>query len=285
MNRITFPHAAQSIHAQASGFIGQLKSHVASQASQLDKLSRSLHTPSELADSAAGLAALREQLNSLLFSGFAVALTPYQYRIGTQQRLSADTAATFAAQKLTEQYDPVSGKHGLALVITGSTESTFAANLSAITTLLAFPEWLAVTDHAQKNAILAIEKMQIPARRLNPYWRTDDYAYQAPLSTTQHYLSAELAQAQACAESAVSPVERLKQLAALQSQTMDTLLTDVSNFIRLFQGQCYAVRLTGTPANMAKQLRETRISAEPYSTLFLMVSDQEPTFFYQMVNV
>lgn len=285
MKNISYPATANNVHTQAAEFISQLKSHITNQASKLDAIKSPLHTKSELADNAASLLQLRDELNNLLFDGYAIALTPYQYRIGTENRLSADNAATFAAEKLTEQYDPITGQHGLAIIITASTESDFANKISKIANLLAFPEWLALSDYAAKHAVLPIEKMQIPAKRLNPYWRKDDYSTQAPLSTNDELVGAELAQAEARAENATSPVERLKSLASIQTQLLDQLSQDIVDFIGLFNGQCYALKLTGTPSNMAKQLRDASISSEPYSSLFLMVSKTEPTFFYQMVDV
>ncbi|PMT73895.1 hypothetical protein C1S86_24385 [Vibrio parahaemolyticus] len=285
MNKLTFPQAANNIHTQASDFISQLKDHVTSQSAKLDALKNPLHTQSELAANAAGLLSLRDELNNLLFDGHAIAFTPYQYRIGTENRLSADNAAKFAAKKLTEQYDPISGQHGLAIFITASTESDFANKISTISKLLPFPEWIALSDMATKHAVLTIEKMQIPPKRLNPYWREDDYSNQAPLSTSDDLIGAELAQAEAIAENATSPVARLKSLASIQTQQLDQLSNDITAFIALFTGECYAMRLTGTTSSMATQLRDASISSEPYSTLFLMVSKTEPIFFYQMVDV
>lgn len=285
MNSIKFPSTTQGIHKQLATFIGQLKSHVSSQAGKLDKLSSPLHTPSELTSDAQNLIDLRDQLNALLFSGHACAFTPYQYRIGTNQTLSADSAAEFAANKLTDQHDSIQGQHGLALFVTAYNESTFASNLTSITKILPFPEWLAVADKAAKNAVLDIEKMQVPDAKLNPYWRNEDYSSQNPLDTAEQLLGSEIAQAEAVAESDISPVERLKQLATIQNESLNQLLNDTNNFISLFNGQVYALKLTGTPDNMAKQLREASISSEPYSTLFLMVSNDEPTFFYEIVNV
>lgn len=285
MNSIKFPSTTQDIHEQLTTFIGQLKSHVSSQAEKLDKLPSPLHTPSDLANDAQSLIELREQLNSLLFSGHAIAFTPYQYRIGSKQTLSADTAAEFAAEKLTDLRDPIGGQHGLALLVTDYNQSSFANSLASITQILPFPEWLAVADKAAKTAVLDIEKMQIPDAKLNPYWRKEDYSNQNPLDTTERLLGSEIAQAEAVAESDISPVERLKQLATIQNESLTQLLDDTNNFISLFNGQVYALKLTGTPDNMAKQLREASISSEPYSTLFLMVSNDEPTFFYEMVNV
>ena len=99
------------------------------------------------------------------FSGHAIALNPYQYRIGNNGVLSADTAASFAADKLTEQLDSINASYGLALVVTASNESTFAKNVQSITNVLAFPEWLATADKAAQNAVLELNKMQIPQKR------------------------------------------------------------------------------------------------------------------------
>lgn len=284
MNNLQFPETTQSIHDQLTGFINQLKSHVSEQSAKLDEI-ESLHTPSSLAGDASSLINLRNELNDLLFSGHAIALTPYQYRIGNNGVLSADTAASFAADKLTEQLDSINASYGLALVITASNESTFAKNVQSITNVLAFPEWLATADKAAQNAVLELNKMQIPQKRLNPYWRNDNYALQKPLFDTEQLLNDEIAQAEAVAESNTKPTDRLKQLAQKQSESLTQLLNSVSTLISLFNGQCYAIKLTGSPANMADQLRDSVTSSEPYSTLFLMASDKEPTFFYEMVDV
>lgn len=285
MNTLQFPSATADIHAEVTSFINELKTHVSNQAGNLDELSSPFHTPSDISESAAELSALRDELNSLLFSGHAIALTPYQYNIGNDQFLSADSALNFAAQKLTDQYDSIKGSFGLALIITGYSESVFANNLVTLTNVLAFPEWKAVADHASKNAVLEIEKMQIPATRNNPYWRQDDYGHQTPLSESEQLIGSEISLAEAAAESATSPVERLKQLATLQNQMADELISNVESIISLFSGQCYAVKLSGTPQQMAETLQDTTISTDPHSTMFLMVSEQEPTFFYQMVGV
>ncbi len=283
MNTIAFPTTAQGIHDQLSSFISQLKTHVSSQAGQLEGLD--IHTPSELAVDATSLSGISEQITNLLFTGYALAFTPYQYRIGNDGRLAADTALTFAADKLTDSVDSIKGKHGLALAVTASDESTLAKRLQAITQLLAFPEWLAAADHAAKHAVLAIEKLQIPGERLNPYWHADDYALQQPLASTQVQLYAENATAEATAESNIKPTDRLKQLATQQNTRLTQLLADMTQLIALFSGSCSAIKLTGTPNQMAKTLKESSISSEPYSVLFLLVSNTKPTFFYEMVNV
>lgn len=282
MKTIAFPSTAQGIHNQLSSFISQLKTHVSSQAGKLDALD--VHTPSELATEAVSLSDINEQITHLLFTGYGLAFTPYQYRIGNDGLLSADTALAFAAEKLTDSLDPVHGSYGLALAVTASDESTLASRLQTITKLLAFPEWLAAADHAAKHAVLAIEKLQIPGERLNPYWHTDDYALEQPLANTQWQLYAESATAEATAESNIKPTDRLKQLATQQNTRLTQLLTDMTQLIALFSGSCSAIKLTGTPDQMAKTLKESSISGEPYSVLFLLLSDTKPTFFYEMVN-
>lgn len=283
MKTVAFPGTAQGIHDQLSNFINQLTTHVSSQAGQLDDLG--IHTPSELAEDAASLSGINDQITNLLFTGYALTFTPYQYRIGNNGLLAADTALAFAADKLADSLDPVHGAFGLALAVTASDESTLARRLQTITKLFAFPEWLAATDHATKHAVLAIEKLQIPGERLNPYWHTDDYALQQPLASTQAQLYAENATVEATAESNISPTDRLKQLATQQNTRLTQLLADMTQLIALFSGSCSAIKLTGTPNQMAKTLKESTISGEPYSVLFLLVSDTKPTFFYEMVNV
>jgi len=283
MNIIRFPPSTQNIHDQLSSFIGQLKAHVSNQAEKLDELV--IHTPSELAEDAVNLSGINDQITNLLFTGYGLAFTPYQYRIGNDGLLAADTALSFAAEKLTDSLDLVNGSYGLALVVTASDESTLASRLQAITKLLAFPEWLAAADHATKHAVLAIEKLQIPGERLNPYWHADDYALQQPLASTQVQLCAENATIEAIAESNISPTDRLKQLATQQNTRLTQLLADMTQLIALFSGSCSAIKLTGTPNQMAKTLKESSISSEPYSVLFLLVSSTKPTFFYEMVNV
>lgn len=282
---ISFPSSANAIHQPLADFIEQLKGQVTTQKAKLDDIQSPVYTPSALADSASELNALRDELNALLFSGFAIGFNPYQYRIGNDGKLSANTALSFAAEKLTDSKEPITGNYGLALVVSAASESQLASQLESLVSLLPFPEWVNCYHLAAKNAVMAVEKMQVPTARLNPHWRADDFSNNQPLADTFAYLDAELATSESVAESATNPVERLKQLADVKNQVLSKLLDDMAVFIASFQGDCTAIKLTGTPSQMAKQLSETSVSEQAYSSVFLLVSDDEPTFFYQMVGV
>lgn len=282
---ISFPDSANAIYQPLADFIDQLKGQVNSQKAKLDDLQSPVYTPSSLASSAAELNALRNELNALLFSGFAIGFNPYQYRIGNDGKLSANTALTFAAEKLHDSRDAITGSYGLALIVSASSESVFAQNLQTIIQLMPFLEWTHCYHLAAKHAVIPVEKMQVPTARLNPRWRADDFQFSEPLTGTYQYLDAELATSESVAESATNPVDRLKQLADKKNQVLSKLVNDMNAFIATFQGDCTAIKLTGTTSQMAKQLQETTVSEEPYSTVFVMVSDTVPTFFYQMVGV
>lgn len=282
---ISFPSSADAIHQPLADFINQLKGQVSRQKAKLDALSSPVHTPSDLVDNASELNALRDELNALLFSGFAIGFTPYQYRVGNDGKLSANAALSFAAEKLTDSKEPITGQYGLALIVSASSESQLASLLQTLVSLLPFPEWVNGCHLAAKHAVMDIEKMQVPSTRLNPHWRADDFANNAPLADAFVYLDTELAVSESVAESATSPVERLKQLADRKDQVLSQLLDDVSAFIATFAGDCTAIKLTGTPSQMAKQLLDTNVSEQAYSSVFLLVSEDEPTFFYQMVEV
>lgn len=282
---ISFPSSANAIHQPLADFIDQLKGQVTTQKAKLDDIQSPVYTPSALADSASQLNALRAELNTLLFSGFVIGFTPYQYRVGNDGKLSANTALAFAAEKLTDSKEPITGNYGLALVVSAASESQLASQLESLVSLLPFPEWVNCFHLSAKHAVMAVEKMQVPTARLNPHWRADDFSNNQPLADTFAYLDAELATSESVAESATNPVERLKQLADVKNQVLSKLLDDMAVFIASFQGECTAIKLTGTPSQMAKQLNETSVSEQAYSSVFLLVSDDEPIFFYQMVGV
>ena len=282
---ISFPSSANAIHQPLADFIDQLKGQVTTQKAKLDDIQSPVYTPSALADSANQLNSLRGELNTLLFSAFVIGFTPYQYRVGNDGKLSANTALAFAAEKLTDNKEPITANYGLALVISAASKSQLASQLQSLVNLLPFPEWVNCFHLSAKNAVMAVEKMQVPTARLNPHWRADDFSNNQPLANTYAYLDAELATSESVAESATNPVERLKQLADKKNQVLSKLLDDMGAFIASFYGDCTAIKLTGTPSQMAKQLSETSVSEQAYSSVFLLVSDDEPTFFYQMVGV
>lgn len=284
MKTIKAPGTITDVHQQASDFIEQLKMQIDTRSLNLNNID-GLHSPSPLASDATKLKPLRAQINDLLFAGNAIAFNPYQYRIGNDGVLSADSAKAFASEKLTEQLDSISARYGLALVVTAGNESQFAENLQTIIKLLPFPEWIQTATSAANHAVLTIESAQIPAKRFNPYWRDDDYSLQQPLARSEQLTGDELAQGESVAESGVSPVSRLQELAAIQVNRLSKLVTDTNNFLNTFTGQCYAIKLTGTPRDMARQLDDITISSEPLSALFLMTSNDEPVFFYEMFEL
>lgn len=285
MNNITFPSSAKSLLTGAQDFAEQANEQAQGQAGKLNALSEPFHTPSAIADDAASVAALRDELNTLLVSGYSLAINPYQYRADDDEFLSPGAAANIAADKLTASDVPALGAHGLALVVSASTESVFAQSVLDLVSVMPFPDWRTLADRASKSAVLDLEKMQIPTVRRGPFWLRDNLAQQVPLSSTEQLIGAMIARAEAVGESNTSPVERLKALAKMSADNLTQLAASADALTALFAGSCRALKLMGTPVSMAKQLREADWTGEPFSALFLMVCDTEPTYFYQMVNV
>ncbi|MGL4712275.1 MAG: hypothetical protein ACRCWP_06850 [Shewanella sp.] len=289
MNSISYPESIKSIALPANDFAQAMIEQVRVTQTRLDALP-ALHSPSPLSEQASQLQGLSDELMQLQCQGVSLCVTPYQYGVGLNGTLSADTALAFAAQQLlNEAAYSASGLgalvHGVALVVTAPTQSQFASRLSAVTDVLAFPQWLALSNLAAKHAVLAIERAQIPKARPAPYWQAINVSDCAPLHPINDTLSKGISVTGACATNAVSPVERLTQLAQKQVDRLALLQKHLQSLNALFSEQVYATTLSGLPAVMAKQLRDFRTDNQPHSTVLIVLCDTPPVFLNEALGL
>lgn len=287
MNTIQYPKSVLSIAQSAGDFSLAMIEQVRATQARLDALP-ALHSPSPLSEQASQLQGLSDELMQLQCQGVSLCVHPYQYGVGLNGTLSADTALAFAAQQLLNEaaYSAAGAlMHGVALVVTAEAQSQFASRLSAVTDVLAFPPWLALSNLAAKHAVLAIERAQIPKARPAPYWQALNVSDCAPLYPLNDALSNGISVAHACATNAISPVERLTQLAQKQVNRLTLLQKHLQSLNSLFSEQVYATSLSGLPAVMAKQLRDFRTDNQPHSAVLIILCDAPLKFLNEALGL
>lgn len=286
MNTITYPSSVRLIAEHLESFTPSLAQRAQAKLVKLNELAP-LHSPSHLSELASQLHELNDELMRLQCQAVSLCINPYQYGIGLNGTLSADTALAFAAQQLLNEsaYREVGLTHGVALVVTAPTPSQFASRLSAVTNVLAFPPWLSLSNLAAKHSVLAIERAQIPKARPAPYWQTLNVSDCAPLHDVNDVLTNAISVANACATNAVSPVDRLTQLAQKQMDRLTLLQKHLQSLSSLFSEQVYAIKLSGLPVVMAKQLRDFRTDNQPHSTVLIMLCGTPPIFLYEALGL
>lgn len=209
-----------------------------------------------------------------------ICLHPYQYGIGHKKTLSAPTALQLAVSGLSSP--DIAHLHvGIALVVTGRDANHFASTINTLAQIINHPAWVALSTQASAEALLSIEKMQIPREKLAPYWTETRLDFMSPRLDCAHALGS------ANAHNAVddtTPTERLISVALHQKHQLAQQKQVLMQLKSKFAGQCYALRLTGTTNAMKKQLTDFQTDNQPYASVLILLSnnEQELSLLYEM---
>lgn len=210
-----------------------------------------------------------------------ICLHPYQYGIGHKKTLSAPTALQLAANNGLSSSDIAHLPMGIALVVTGRDTNHFASNIYDITQIINHPAWVALSTLASAEALLPIEKMQIPRVHLAPYWTETRLDFISPRLDCVYALGSVNTHN---AVGDMTPTERLINAALHQKHQLAQQKQAAMQLREKFVGQCYALRLTGTANAMKKQLTDFQTDNQPYASVLILLSnnEQELSLLYEM---
>ncbi|MEF1204325.1 hypothetical protein [Photobacterium damselae] len=235
---------------------------------------------------------LAERLNSSSSESFAdnatistttqyLCLHPYLFGVGFNDTLSAPTALQIAANAVVSS--KTTHTQGIAMIVTGRDQSHFASQIRAISQVVTHPAWLQLSILSSNKSLLPITKMQIPRHKPSPSWTAGNLQFFNPLHDTHKTLHA----ANAHNIDAISPVERLITLANRQKKRLQQQQQALHDLREKYNGSCYAIRLSGSVSAMRKQLEEYQADNQPYSTVLLLLSDDDKnlSLLYEMFGL
>ncbi|KJG24759.1 hypothetical protein UB37_04535 [Photobacterium iliopiscarium] len=267
MNNIHYP---QSIQSQVTA----LSSSIDDKAQAIDDTIQRINHASSLEEQT------NEQRAGASLTKY-ICLHPYQYGIGHKKTLSAPTALHLAANGSLSSPDIAHLQVGIALVVTGRDANHFASNIDEIAKIINHPAWIALSTQASAEALLPIEKMQIPREKLAPYWTETRLDFISPRLDCTHVLGSANAHHTV---NDMTPTERLINVALHQKHQLAQQKQALMQLKAKFTGQCYALRLTGTTNAMKKQLTDFQTDNQPYASVLILLSnnEQELSLLYEM---
>ncbi|MCS3456096.1 3',5'-cyclic AMP phosphodiesterase CpdA [Aeromonas sp. BIGb0405] len=282
-----WPPSGASVHHQARAVLAQVPALADAAMGRLQAIaSRAQYRPHPLSGEAAALSGLRAQLDHLLVTGRALAVTPFLHGVGQvqgqQASLAAPNAVKALADKLQDGADPLlpTGQlHALAWLVTGNSAADLAAKLAPLCALLPLPEWCAALRRLEANNDI----MAKPTAAKVPRWRADEPLVWAPLRPAHLALGSELAQLESLARDSQSPIAKLQRLASRRAAHLNELASALDTLATL-SGQIYRWQGQGDVASLAAQLGQ---SSPPdhsmsMSVAALLISPSPLTFWQEL---
>ena len=208
-----------------------------------------------------------------------ICLHPYLYGVGYNETLSAPTALKLASDMIMKT--PHHYPNGLVLIVTGRDPSHFAQQIQDISSIITHPAWVQLATLAIKKTLLPIEKMQIPKTNTAPSWVSFRLDFMSPT------LNCRTALGVPPQSEAITPIERLIQVSLHQKDRLAQQKQGLLQLKSAFTGQCAALRLTGTPSAMKKQLTDFKVDNQPYATALMLLSDDidNLSIYYEMFGL
>lgn len=208
-----------------------------------------------------------------------ICLHPYLYGVGYNDTLSAPTALKLAGNMIMSA--PHHYPNGLVLIVTGRDLSHFAQQIQDISSVITHPAWVQLATLAIKKTLLPIEKMQIPKAATTLSWASFRLDFMSPL------LNCRTALGYSPQNEAITPIERLIQVSLHQKERLTQQKQGLLQLKSTFTGQCAALRLTGTPSAMKKQLTDFKVDNQPYATALILLSDDidNLSIYYEMFGL
>lgn len=193
-------------------------------------------------------------------------LHPFTFGVGINSTLSAQNALQIAGQHIIMEPELGYLNNGIVIVITGSELSQFSNQVSNVTNVLPFPALTQANTIIAQQALLHVNKMQKPNQKQGPYWKDCHVQYFEPYFST-HALATSL-----ITDTSIDARTRLTNVAELAKQTLTEHEKKLKNMMNHFMGSCYALKLSGTPIEIKKQLDEWNTDSQPYALAFVILS-------------
>ncbi|EBP5387550.1 hypothetical protein XV50_03745 [Salmonella enterica] len=239
------------------------------------------------AGGAAGMVALRQQLETMSASGWMLTVHAWQHSVGKTEKsgcyLSPQNAIKRLAKKLTDSADPRHPEgevQAVVVMVCASEVGQFVERLKAVTDALPLPGLLQAYRLAASTAGLANSKMDPGATMLNPYWPEKGAIVQRPQRDMRRILLAELAQAGAAV--ATDPIAALSDLIALH-QKLQAEQAAAWKRMQDVSGRVWVLHAQGTPQNIAAALSAGAPGDELVHTAAVMLLGDDLTFLRELL--
>jgi hypothetical protein len=215
-----------------------------------------------------------------------ICLHPYQYNISQSKTLLAPVALELAGDSVARSPEVSGLNQGIALIVTGRDTSNFASNMKNISQVINHPAWVQLATLANAEAELSINKMQIPKTKLAPYWSQGRLAFMSPIIDSTQILGNAGAY-QSNIKNDLTATERLINAAINQKERLIQQKSELSQLKNKFHGQCYALKLSGSPGAIRQQLMNFQTDNQPYASVLVLLSNDSDnlSLLYEMFSL
>ena len=215
-----------------------------------------------------------------------ICLHPYQYNISPSKTLLAPVGLQLADDSVAQSPEVSALNKGIALIITGRDARDFADNMKNISQVINHPAWVQLATLANAEAALSINKMQIPKIKLAPYWSKGRLAFMSPIIDSAQILGNAGAH-QSNIKSDQTATERLINAATQQKERLAHQKSELSQLKNKFSGQCYALKLSGSPGAIRQQLMDFQTDNQPYASVLVLLSNDSDnlSLLYEMFSL
>ncbi|AGH72570.1 hypothetical protein ACOGYG_002573 [Edwardsiella piscicida] len=210
------------------------------------------------AGGAAGMAALRQQLETMSANGWMLTVHAWQHTVGKAEKsgcyLSPQNAIKRLSQKLTDSADPrlpMGDMQAVVVMVCAGELGQFIEQMKAVTDVLPLPGLLQAYRLAVSTAGLEHSKMEQGGALLNPYWPEKGLIVQGTQRDMRRVLLAELAQAGAAAAS--DPAAALSALVDVRTK-LQAEQASAWQHLQGMGGRVWVLHAQGTPQNIAAAL-------------------------------
>ncbi|MDD9174508.1 hypothetical protein PVK63_06435 [Aliivibrio sp. S2TY2] len=215
-----------------------------------------------------------------------ICVHPYQYNISPSKTLLASAGLQVTGDSVTQSSEVNGLNKGIALIVTGRDARNFADNVKIISQTINHPAWVQLAILADAEAALSINKMQIPKTKLAPYWMQGRLAFMSPIINSAQILGCAGAH-QSNIKNNMAATERLISIATQQKERLAHQKRELSQLQNKFSGQCYALKLSGSPSAIRKQLINFQTDNQPYASVLVLLSNDSDnlSLLYEMFSL
>ena len=270
MQIIRFP---QSINAQVSALMGSIDTSTQDINASIERINSSKKIET------------RAKASTNVITKY-ICVHPYQYNISPSKTLLAPVGLQIIGDRVAQSSEVNGLNKGIALIVTGRDARNFADNIKSISQTINHPAWAQLATLADAEAELSINKMQIPKTKRAPYWMQGRLAFMSPIIDSYRILGNAGAH-QLNIKSNATATERLINMAMQQKERLAHQKRELSQLQNKFSGQCYALKLSGSPGAIRKQLMDFQTDNQPYASVLVLLSNDSDnlSLLYEMFSL
>jgi uncharacterized coiled-coil protein SlyX len=283
---LTWP--TESLQANAETVTAQVGSTMTTAVGKLTSLSSDANfSRNQLSTSAEAMLGLRAELKSLLNRGTVLSASPYQFQVGNELEsgayLNPQTAVKILAAKLRDLSDanrPTGHLSAVAVMLTASSLTSFAAQLAELTNVLSLPDWCQVARQAKAMSTNEVDKLHQPASIVQPRFKPTANITTASFNQYLSCQGAQIASLESLASDSTNVIDKLSALAAKREQQLSQISAQI-NALKTLSGSVYSFALSGTPESIASQLSQAGAPNNHQFTIASVLLSAEPLPFFE----